>query len=347
MIDINPRRAFLFSVAVFLFILAIQAMEEGASDLGYTLKYAFNLDNPLNTLGFGWLSASLILSGSPIAASALAFFDSGVLTELEAFAMLNGARFGVSFAILLIGFIYHMRGHERHTSISLGILTLLVTYTIYLGAILIGIFILRYDLLDFLQFGIPAFLTSTIDVFFNPIVDFLAEKLGSWLVFLFGLAIIIASFKLFDGALPKVKLKETRFKETSRYIYRPWVMFSLGFILTMITPSVSISLGLLVPLSVRGYIKVENLVPYIMGANISTFSDTLVIAILLANPSAFTIVLAEIVGIAVVSAVVLAFFFHAYERFILDSLLIISRSNRNLAAFLIATFLVPIGLLLI
>ncbi len=341
------RKALVLLAAFFLFVLAIQEMKEGARGLGFYMKNAFDLDGPFNTMGFGWLSAALILSGSPIAATALTFFDAGSLTEIEAFTMVNGSRFGASSAVLLLGFLYHLRGHERHTSISLGLLTLLVTYTTFFWGLLMGFFLLKYDLLDFLQFSLPSFLTSTVQVLFDPIVDALAARLAGWLVFLVGVGTLLASFKLFEGALPKEKLKETRFKGTSRYIYSPWIMFFLGILLTAITTSVSLSLGLLVPLSVRGYVKAENLVPYIMGANIATFTDTLLVAILLGNPQALTIVLTGMVGITIASAIVLLLFFHAYERFMLDSLLTISRSSRNLVAFLAATVIVPVILLLI
>jgi len=341
------RKTFLFILVTFIVILAIQIMKAGAGGLGFYLRGLFDFENSLNTLGFGWLSATFILSGSPIAASALAFFDAGALNELEAFTMVIGSRFGASFAILLIGFLYHMRGHERHTSISLGILTLLMTYSLYVGGIILGMLFLKYNTFDFIQFKLPGFIANTINILFDPIVEGLTSRLNGGLVFLVGLGLIMLGFKLMDGALPKVDLKETRFRQTARYIYRPWIMFSLGLFITLITTSVSVSLGLLVPLSARGYIKVENLVPYIMGANISTFIDSLLVAILLSNPDAFTIVFVGIIGTVLVSSVILLFFFSLYEQFLLNALNIISRSNRNLTAFLAATFLMPILLLLI
>lgn len=346
MADINIKKGGMLLAAVFLLILAIQTMKEGARGFGIHLQGTNDLTGPLKTMGLGWLSASLILSGSPIAAAALALFDSGALTQIDAFTMLNGSRFGVSAAILLLGFLYHLRGHERHTSLSLGILTLLVTYTIYIPGIFIGILLLKYDVLDFLQFKLPIFFMAAVEKVFDPIVEALSSRLPGWLVFLVGVGAIMGSFRLFDGALPKVELRETRFRWTAHYIYRPWVMFALGLLLTTITPSVSVSLGLLVPLSARGYVKVENLVPYIMGANIATLSDTLIVAVLLANPEVFTIVVAEIAGLAVFSAFVLLFLFHAYEKFMLSSLLAISMLNRNLVLFLFVTFVIPLILIM-
>ena len=59
-----------------------------------------------------------------------------------------------------------------------------------------------------------------------------------------------------------------------RVAYRPWFMFAVGLGVTVLTLSVSVSLSLLVPLAARGYIRRENVVPYILGANITTFVDT-------------------------------------------------------------------------
>ena len=71
----------------------------------------------------------------------------------------------------------------------------------------------------------------------------------------------------------------------------------------------SVSLSLLVPLSARGYVRRENLIPYIMGANITTFIDTLLAALLINNPMGFTIVLVQMITATFASLVILIFIF--------------------------------------
>ena len=63
---------------------------------------------------------------------------------------------------------------------------------------------------------------------------------------------------------------------------------------------------MLVPLASRGYIKREESIPYIMGANITTLADTLVAAMVLGNPVAVHIVLAEAIAVSFVSLLYLA-----------------------------------------
>jgi Na+/phosphate symporter len=142
-------------------------------------------------------------------------------------------------------------------------------------------------------------------------------------------------------------IKESQVGRVSRLVYRPWVMFLFGAAVTMISMSVSVSLSILVPLSNRGFVRRENVIPYIMGANITTFVDTLLAAVLLDNPPAFTVVLVEMVSITVVSVAILALFYRRYERSMLSFVGSVTSSNRNLAVFMLAILVVPIVLLLL
>ncbi|MBI4344085.1 MAG: hypothetical protein HY555_00695 [Euryarchaeota archaeon] len=341
------KRFLLGLIALFLFVLAIQVLKEGARALAPAARGVVDLNSPVRSLGIGWLSAILVLSGSPIAASALALFDAGAMGMLAAFTMINGSRFGASFAVLLLGFFYHLLGHERHTSFSVGILTLLVTFTVYSTGMAIGILLLVYDVLGSIQFSIPSAATQLINLVYGPILETLSQRLGGVSFFLLGVGVIMASFRLFDEVLLPLRLEETEFRKVHRYIYNPWVMFLLGFGVTIFTTSVSVSIGVLIPLSTRGYVKAENLVPYIMGANVSTFIDTLIVALLLGNPQAFTVVLAEMVGLTIASGLIILLFFRRYERLILRSMRLISLSRRNFLAFLAFTFIFPIFLLVV
>jgi hypothetical protein len=110
--------------------------------------------------------------------------------------------------------------------------------------------------------------------------------------------------------------------------------------------SVSLSLSILVPLSDRGFVRRENVIPYVMGANITTFVDTLLAAVLLDNQAAFTIVLVEMVSVTVVSLVILLTFYRAYQRAMLNLVEWATARNRNLAAFMATILVVPIILML-
>jgi Na+/phosphate symporter len=343
---IGIGKVLLFAFSLYLFILAISLLKDGARGVAPLLQERLAITNTANSLGFGWLFAYVIMSGSPVAAAALAFFDAGALDPIGAFAMITGSRLGASFIVLFIGFLYVLRGRDRATSLSMGLLSLIVTATTYLPGLFVGAFILRTGLLDSVQFQSGALLQSVVDLVIEPVTGVILYLLPNWAVFLTGLCILIVSFQLFDKCLPQMAIKESRFGWMSRLIYRPWVMFLLGALITVISMSVSISLSILVPLSARGFVRRENVIPYIMGANISTFIDTLLAAVLLNNPPAFTIVLVEMVSITILSIFILVFFYGRYQRFVLDFVAWITASTNNLVFFMLIIFCLPIVLLL-
>jgi len=122
-------------------------------------------------------------------------------------------------------------------------------------------------------------------------------------------------------------------------------MFLLGCAVATLTLSVSVALTVLVPLASRGYVKREESIPYIMGANITTLADTLVAAMLLRNAVAVQIVLAEAIGVAFVSIVYLALLYGPIKRSVIrfDDWLV--ASNRRLWVFVASLFVLPVVLL--
>ena len=161
------------------------------------------------------------------------------------------------------------------------------------------------------------------------------EKTGALIIFIDDL----------DRCLPEMTIKESQVGRVSRMVYKPWVMFLLGSGVTMISMSVSVSLSILVPLSNRGFVRRENVIPYIMGANITTFIDTLMAAVLLGNPSAFSVVLVSMLTIALISLVIILFFFRSYERLILGLANQLLSHRKWLAAYMFVIFAIPILLM--
>jgi sodium-dependent phosphate cotransporter len=346
-VRVRAGKIVLFFASLYLFTVAITLMKDGARGIAPLVRNLLSLGNSANALGFGWLFAYTIMSGSPVAAAALTFFDVGVVDNLGAFFMITGSRLGASFIVLFLGFLYVLRGRDRATSLSMGLLSLMVTATTHLPGLLLGALLLQTGLLDSVQLRSGALLHSVIDPAVEPVVGVATSLLPQWAVFLVGLAVILVSFSLFDKCLPQMTIKESQLGWMSRLIYRPWVMFILGALVTLISMSVSLSLSILVPLSARGFVRRENVIPYIMGANITTFIDTLLAAVLLGSPAAFTVVLVEMLSVAVVSVVILAFFYRGYLHAMLRFVTWVTTSNRNLALFMVGIFVVPIVLMLV
>ena len=342
------QKILLFLPAMYLFILAVQLMKTGAAAIGPDIQGQFPFANGISTLGFGWLGAYFVLSGSPVAATAISLFGAGTLTKLQTFTMLSGSRLGASFIVLLTGFLYAARNRNdpnRNEPIGMGIQAMTMTALVYLPGMVIGYGIIRSGLLDGLNLHASGQLEAAMSVVWGPLVDAIEGVVPEALMFIVGLLVILASFKLLDHVLPQVSSDSTAAKRAS-WMRRPWTMFALGCIVATLTLSVSVALTVLVPLAVKGYVRRDEALPYIMGANITTLADTLVVAMLQRDPAAAQIVLAEAIGVTIVSLAILAFWYQPVKRGVirLDDYFV--GSTRRMAIFVGILFVLPVSFLL-
>jgi sodium-dependent phosphate cotransporter len=347
--DRRPRgrlvlKAVSFLAALFLFILAIQLMKEGARAIAPRLQGTFPVDNMVSTLGLGWLGAYLVLSGSPVAAAALSLFAAGATNELQTFTMLTGSRLGASFIVLLVGFLYAIRSQNRRESIGMGVLALSMTAVVYVPGMLLGYGILKAGMLSGVQWHTSSELNTIIDAVWGPLVDLASNALPGPFLFPLGLAVILASFKLLDQVLPSLD-GERHAAARGYWLKRPWPMFALGCLAALLTLSVSVALTVLVPLASKGYIDRREALPYIAGANITTLADTLVAAMILGNPVGVQVVLAEAIAVAVITLLLLAVAYRPLARGVLGLEEWIVETTPRLVLFVVGLFLLPVGLL--
>jgi len=342
-----PRQLVLGLAGFMLFCFALGIMKVGAKSLAPFIRGQLSITNTADSLGLGWLMAYLVQSGSPVAAVAIAMLSAGTLSPPQAFTMIAGSRLGASLVVLQIGFLYALRERDRWTSLSAGVLSLLLTGSTFLLTLPLGLFILERAWLDGVNLSVVVQLGAGLGRGIDALVGPFVQVLPGWALFLFGTGLVVLSFKLFDQALPKIGLEKTDLGRISRLVYRPEIMFLMGLVVTFITMSVSISVGLLVPLSVRGYMRRENIIAYILGANVSTFVDTLMAAILLGDAGGVAVVLVHMLCAALLSVLVVLFAYHWYERTISSALDMITRRARNFAIFLAITFAVPVLLILL
>jgi hypothetical protein len=340
------KKVLLFLPAMFLFILAIQIMKAGASAIGPSVQGQFPFANPLSTLGTGWLGAYFVLSGSPVAATTISLFGAGSITKLETLTMLSGSRLGASFIVLVTGFLYAVRHKKsKGEGLNVGIQAMTMTAVQYLPGMLLAFFILRAGMLDSVNLHASGELDAALAVVWGPFVDFAKDNLPGWGLFLVGIATILLSFNLIDRVLPQVDSDSTASKRRS-WLKHPWTMFLLGCLVATLTLSVSVALTVLVPLAVKGYVKRDEALPYIMGANITTLADTLVVAMLQPGPEAARIVLAEAIGVSIVSLLILLFIYGPVKRGVLEFGDWLVVSNRRLGGFVAVLFAIPILLVL-
>jgi Na+/phosphate symporter len=331
-------------IVLYLFVLALRLLAAAAGGVADLLQ-RIDAHGPLNLLGFGWLLAYGALSGSPVAALALSLLHGGAVTTSEALGMVSGSRFGASMVVLLVGFIAYLRGRRRPDGIYVGVLALLTTATIYAPATLLGLAVLKAGWLHGTVERLPLQWDSIATVA-KPLVTALDERLPAAALFALGIGALLGAFWLFDRLLPNLDPPSPRIERLSRRFDSPRSMFLFGALITSVTMSVSLSVTILVPLTLKGIVRRNAVIPYIMGANITTFIDTLFASFLVPGGGATEVVVVEMLSVTAVSLVVLTLAYRPYQRALLAVAHRVSAQPRWLAAFLAVMTLVPMGLLL-
>jgi hypothetical protein len=335
-----------FLGALYVFIGALQIIKTGAGGLAVLSSGGILVHNAGSTLGLGWIGAMLTLSGSTMAATALTLRAAGSITEIQGFTMVTGARLGAAFVVLLVAAIYALRAGEgkRLKTLSTAVITLLITGVIYVPGALIGLFLLR-DALQHLHLAAPPAFGNLINLLYGWMLNRIAEWPPA-VLFVGGLALLIGSFKLLDALVPE--MNEERFEGSRlKWLRNKWPMFFLGIVVVIATMSVSVALTVLVPLVGKGYVKRENLIPYIVGADLGTLVDKLVIAFLVgvgsAHPeSPVRIILAEIAGTATVGLIIMTFLYQPFKTRIWRAQRAIVKTRGRVMTFTASLFAVPL-----
>lgn len=339
-----PRLATL-AFALGMFVFSLQLMKRGATGLTPILD-GLTVDTAVNYLGFGWISAYVLGSGSPVASVALTLFSRGVLSETQAYFMISGGRLGASFIVLFVGFMYYVRGRREPDGLYIGVVALLTTWIVYAMAIPAGYVLLKSGTLDGVRFGSPG-LIKGVNEAYKPAVDFFDSFLPLLGLFAIGVAAVVISLKMFDAALPSLESTDARFQRVVEFLHQKFAMFILGIAITVLTVSVAVSLTILVPLSMKGIVRRKNIIPYVMGAQIGTFVDKLFVTLLLDAPRAFTIIFSEMIAVLGISLVILVVAFDPFRDATLSAASKATGSKRGFAVFLSAVLAVPLVLIFI
>ncbi len=335
-------------VALLAFIFALRLLVLSASGLAGLLD-DLDASGPLNLVGLGWLGSYVVLSGSPIATTALTLEDAGVLSEVEAFAEIIGSRLGASLIVLIVGFVSYLRGRRLADGVYVGVVALIVTLTTYIPVGLLGWFALDQGWFGGVSLGAIGPLATFTEDAFDPLIEPLRDGLPGLVLFLVGLFVILAALRLFDRVLPSPESTSGRLAQRQSWfggwLQARWAMFGLGALVTLLTLSVAVSLTLIVPLARQGLIGRRAVIPYVLGANITTLADTLFAASILESGAGGTIVFTVAAFATAIALLILTFLYRPYVLAVNGAAAWVSQDRRHLGGFLASIVLLPAFLL--
>jgi len=301
-----------------------------------------------SALGLSWLATYVLANGSLVAALSLSLFTADLVPPSQLFLMIVGSRLGAAAVVVFIGAFDYLNAEldTLRESTSLGLLTFLLTHSVYVPTLVVGYLSLPLvgsvsDAGETTPGPTAVDVPDLITVATTGIVDLV----GPGVAFALAVGCILVSLRLFDRLIDSVDKQRLR----RRYITElsdKWVSFTLGLVLTGVTTSVAFSLGVVVPLYNRGHIKRREIMPFVLGANVGTLVDTLVVAVALDTPTGVAIVTAVLV-LGFVSSVALLLVYPTYGSVVGAIQTEIVADPRYFVGFLVSLVLVPLGFLLL
>lgn len=211
-----------------------------------------------------------------------------------AVAMILGAELGTTVTTQLVSILgYTSRGKEIFKQSFLvammhycyNLFTLLIFYPIEL---LLGSFTylaLQGSLLFHNVPGISAI--PSLFSLISPWVDFLLRFIPAWIGLLGGCVLLILSLRASEKNMSATFSSHVSRGLIQSTFGKPYRSFLAGCAFTIMVPSTSVMISLLVPLVATGLIKSEHYIfPYILGANIGTVFDVMIAALATGDPVA-------------------------------------------------------------
>ncbi len=261
---------YLLVVTMFVLRRSIAALEAGGLS-------SLALDhNPLKALGLSWLLSTLLLGGSPVAAIIVGLAESGNLDPLSTIFGMMGTRLGAVSFVFFIGAFLLLRGRGLRSGMGIGIVSFIVSSVMALSVLAMALLFQGLLRMDVPIVPVPAY---TAIPFVDWAVDIVLGSLGPLYSLIFSLACIVVLMDRIEKMFHLRDIEDKDHKIIRPLFKNPLSSFALGFILTGIFFSVSVTFALLVPLYEAKRVRRGWAVPYIIAANISTFIDTYLIAL--------------------------------------------------------------------
>ncbi len=341
---------------IYLFILSIELIKKSSLLLAPDIKTLLIQNiTPLKAISVGWFTTSVVQSSGAVSSITAAFAGSDIISLSTAVYILIGASLGTTITAMIISLItvtYKRKDFRHGFEIAL-------TYSIYSAFLVVIVFFLEFFFSIFSR--ISLFLATTlenkifllkipnvIDIITNPIINTFPIETQKFLALVFGFMLLIIALRYIGKSVMEVLGGEEEARKfINKHFESKYKAYFMGVALTAIVFSSSITIGLLVPLAAARLISLKKAIPFILGADLGTFTDTFLASLIIGETTAIATAFAYAL-FAVVGAIIFLpniNFLHKITKYTSNKLIKISR--KKALYILIAFILIPLALILI
>jgi len=289
----NVRNSVGSLIALYFFLSGIILIKSAAVIMGESLAERIVLLIRDTTSGVfaGWIATALIHSSGAFDSIVVAFTSSGVMPISLAVATIIGAEMGTTVTPFLVSVLGHIRKGARLTSsfnvtmshVLYNLTTLIVFYPLEL---IFGLFtqIARQGSLVFVRASWLRAIPDLLDVI-TPWVGPLLRFIPAWVGIVIGGVMLVSALWGIEKYMTAIFSMPRSWNLIRATFAKPMRAFFAGFLFTILVPSTTVMVSLLVPLARSGVILSDYyILPYILGANIGTVFDVMIAALATGDP---------------------------------------------------------------
>lgn len=282
-------------IAIYFFVSAIVLVKNSAKIMGLVLaeKIVLVIRDTTSAVFAGWISTALLHSSGAFDSIIVAFTSSGVIPISLAVSTIIGAEIGTTVTPFLISVIERLKG-RGDSSASFNVTMSHVLYNLFTLALFyplelfFGVFtkIAEWGTVQFVKItwlnSVPDLLDSI-----TPWVKPLLTLIPPWAGLMGGAILLLVALGAVEKYMTAIFSMPRSWNLIRSTFTRPRRAFIAGLLFTLVVPSTTVMVSLLVPLAASGVIKADYyILPYILGANIGTVFDVMIAAMATGDPIA-------------------------------------------------------------
>jgi hypothetical protein len=343
-----------FIGVLYLFILSVVIIKDVAFALSSNVIQTITstVDTPLSAFGAGWFSSIIAQSASVIAILTNSLAGANIISFKIAFYILLGLTLGNAVTPVLASLVIKTKHHWhlRH-GFELGLANVVYSFFLILVIFtvqkLTGVFTESGELIakNSQNFPVLQKIPDLLSIITDPIKNLLYfDKIPIGVLFIIGIALLIFSL----GRVGKSMFVFLGGKRHTRAIMEQhlnthWHAFFIGLGLTIIIPSSSLLVTLMVPLAITRIVTLRQAIPYMIGTSVGTFIDVLLASF--ANAQSYAVAGGIILSLMSLFGILFIFgnfgstIIYKITRYL--SLHVIKMRKRNILKFIGGFILIP------
>jgi len=355
-IEISRKHLFLVIASMYLFVSSIVLIKESTILMGQeqVRKVLGSIRSTTTAVFAGLFGTSLIQSSGAFDSIIITFVSAGVVPTYVAVATIIGAEVGTTITTQLVSVLgYLTKGKDKFKS---SFLVAMIHYWYNLGTLLIffpielffGSFTYIAEIGSSFFSKVPGLsAVPTIFTLITPWVELLLCYIPAWIGFIGGCTLLILSLRNLEKYL-----SATFATEVSRSLIRStfgssYKAFFAGMGFTIIVPSTSVMVSILIPLATTGIIESGyHLLPYILGANIGTVFDVMIAALATGDPAAIGVWLVHLT-INIIGACIFLPLLKPFNTFINIINDFLTFSKKRILVFVSLSNIIPLLILIL